>query len=75
MHIHWLRLGQFQDLKQGLDQLQAQRRLNATAERNANDGISFLAIADGALNEVGNILTRMSELATQAPYLALSLLR
>jgi flagellin len=40
--------------------------MSAVAMRNANDGISFLAIADGAMNEIGNILTRMSELAAQA---------
>ena len=40
--------------------------MSAVAVRNANDGISFLSIADGALNEISNILTRMSELATQA---------
>jgi flagellin len=48
------------------DTLRSNSRMSAVAMRNANDGISFLAIADGALNEIGNILTRMSELATQA---------
>jgi flagellin len=48
------------------DTLRSNARMSAVAMRNANDGISFIAIADGALNEVGNILTRMSELATQA---------
>jgi len=36
------------------------------AERNANDGISFVQVAEGGLNEVGNILIRMRELAIQA---------
>jgi len=36
------------------------------AERNANDGISMVQTAEGALNEVGNIVTRMRELAVQA---------
>ena len=48
------------------DTLRANSRMSAVAMRNANDGISFIAIADGALNEIGNILSRMSELATQA---------
>jgi flagellin len=48
------------------DTLRSNARMSAVAMRNANDGISFLAIADGAMNEIGNILTRMSELAAQA---------
>ncbi|MEC9464394.1 MAG: flagellin [Myxococcota bacterium] len=36
------------------------------AERNANDGISMIQTAEGALNEMGNIVTRMRELAVQA---------
>jgi len=36
------------------------------ALRNANDGISFAQIADGALNEVTNILLRMRDLALSA---------
>ena len=34
--------------------------------RNANDGISMAQAAEGALDEVGNMLQRMRELATQA---------
>jgi flagellin len=34
--------------------------------RNANDGISFAQTADGALNEVTNMLQRIRELAVQA---------
>ena len=37
-----------------------------TAVRNANDGISMIQTADGALIEVGNMLQRMRELALQA---------
>ncbi len=37
-----------------------------TAVRNANDGISMISTADGALIEVGNMLQRMRELALQA---------
>ena len=36
------------------------------AERNANDGISMIQTTEGALNEMGNIVTRMRELAVQA---------
>lgn len=46
--------------------LQALIRGNFQAERNANDGISMIQIAEGGLNEAQNILTRMRELAIQA---------
>ena len=36
------------------------------AQRNANDGISLLQIAEGALNEVSGLLIRQRELAIQA---------
>lgn len=36
------------------------------AERNAQDGISFVQVAEGGLSETSNILTRIRELATQA---------
>jgi len=36
------------------------------ARRNANDGVSMLQTAEGALNEVSNMLTRMRELGVQA---------
>lgn len=35
------------------------------ADRNANDGISMIQTAEGGLNEVSSILTRMRELAIQ----------
>jgi len=38
----------------------------AVAIRNANDGISMMQTADGALGEVSNMLQRMRELAVQA---------
>src|SRR4051812_31944582 len=34
--------------------------------RNANDGISMIQTAEGAMNEVGNILIRFRELSIQA---------
>lgn len=48
------------------DTLRADQRIAGVAIRNANDGISLVSIADGALEEVGNVLTRMAELAEQS---------
>jgi len=48
------------------DSLKADQRIGGVAIRNANDGISTVAIADGALNEIGNVLSRLGELATQS---------
>ncbi|MBI3534325.1 MAG: flagellin FliC [Deltaproteobacteria bacterium] len=48
------------------ENLRAQIRSMAQAERNANDGISFVQVAEGGLTEIGNILIRMRELAVQA---------
>ena len=36
------------------------------AQRNANDGISMVQVAEGGLGEVSNILTRLRELGVQA---------
>jgi flagellin len=36
------------------------------ASRNANDGISMVQTAEGGLNEIGNIVTRLRELGIQA---------
>lgn len=36
------------------------------ANRNANDGISMIQTAEGGLNEIGNIITRLRELGIQA---------
>jgi len=36
------------------------------AARNANDGISMLQVAEGAVGEISNMLARMKELAVQA---------
>jgi flagellin len=44
----------------------AQIRGMSTAIRNANDGISLAQTAEGALNEVGNMLQRVRELAVQS---------
>jgi flagellin len=48
------------------ENLRAQTRGLKQANRNANDGISLVQIAEGGLNEVGNMLIRMRELAIQA---------
>jgi flagellin len=48
------------------ENLKAQVRSLKQAERNANDGISFVQVAEGGLSEVGNILTRLRELSIQA---------
>ncbi|MDO5155639.1 MAG: flagellar hook-associated protein FlgL [Eubacteriales bacterium] len=45
--------------------MQAQIRGLERAELNANDGISLIQTAEGALNEVHSILQRMRELAVQ----------
>ncbi len=46
--------------------MKAQIRSMNQAVRNANDGVSLVQTAEGALNEVSNILGRMRELTTQA---------
>ncbi|GAB4361463.1 MAG: flagellin [Deltaproteobacteria bacterium] len=64
-----MRITQASDDAAGLaisDKLNAQIRGLAQAQRNAGNGISVVATAEGALNEVTNLLTRMRELAVQA---------
>jgi flagellin len=48
------------------DSLRANQRVASVAIRNANDGISTIAIADSALGEIGNVLSRLAELAEQS---------
>ena len=48
------------------ENLKAQTRGLKQAERNAQDGISLVQIAEGGLSEVSNILIRLRELAVQA---------
>ena len=48
------------------DSLRADQRVAQVAVRNANDGISTVAIADGALSEIGNVLSRLAELSEQS---------
>ncbi len=47
------------------NKLGADIRVAAQGRRNAADGISYLQVADGALEEVTNLLTRAAELAEQ----------
>lgn len=47
------------------EKLKANIRSMKQADRNANDGISMIQTAEGGLNEVSSILTRMRELAVQ----------
>lgn len=47
------------------EKLKAQVRSLKQANRNANDGISLIQTAEGALNEVSNILIRLRELSIQ----------
>ena len=46
--------------------LKSQIRSGMQAARNANDGISMIQTAEGGLNEISNIATRLRELAIQA---------
>lgn len=48
------------------EKLRAKTRGLVQAERNANDGISLIQVAEGGLNEVQNILVRLRELGVQA---------
>ena len=48
------------------ERLRAQLRSLSQAQRNGNDGISLSQTAEGALNEVSSILTRLRELAIQS---------
>ena len=48
------------------DSLRAAQRVATVAIRNANDGISVVAIADGALGQIGNVLARLAELSEQS---------
>ena len=48
------------------DSLRADQRIASVAIRNANDGISLISISDGALSEMGSVISRMGELAEQS---------
>lgn len=64
-----LRVNSARDDAAGLaiaERMDAQSRGMNVAIRNANDGISLSQVAEGGLNEVGNMLQRMRELAVQS---------
>jgi len=48
------------------ERLKSSIRSARQANRNANDGISMVQTAEGGLNEIGNIITRLRELGIQA---------
>lgn len=48
------------------EKLKAGIRSARQANRNANDGISMVQTAEGGLNEIGNLITRLRELGVQA---------
>lgn len=63
------RINQAADDAAGLaisENLRAQIRGLTQANRNANDGISLVQVAEGGLNEVANMLIRLRELGVQA---------
>ena len=64
-----MRINQASDDAAGLaisENLRAQIRGLRQAQRNANDGISLVQVAEGGLNEVSNMTIRLRELAVQA---------
>lgn len=64
-----LRVNSAKDDAAGLaiaERMSAQIRGFDVAQRNANDGVSLLQVADGALAKVGDNLQRMRELAVQS---------
>ncbi|MBI4509597.1 MAG: flagellin FliC [Deltaproteobacteria bacterium] len=64
-----LRINQASDDAAGLaisEQLKAQIRGLAQSQRNAQDGVSMIQVAEGALNEIHGALIRMRELAVQS---------
>ena len=64
-----LRINQAGDDAAGLgvaENLEAAQRSLKAAQRNTNDGVSVVQVAEAATSEVGNILKRMRELAVQS---------
>ena len=63
-----LRINRARDDAAGLaiaEQLKSDARVASVAIRNANDGISIISIADQAIGQIGNVLSRLNELAEQ----------
>lgn len=64
-----LRINRAADDAAGLaiaESLKADAKIASVAIRNANDGISIIAIADQAIAQIGNVLSRLAELAQQS---------
>lgn len=64
-----LRINRARDDAAGLsiaEALKSDTRVAGVAIRNANDGISIIAIADQAIGQIGNVLGRLAELAEQS---------
>lgn len=64
-----LRINRAKDDAAGLaiaESLKADSRIATVSIRNANDGISVIAITDGAISQITNVLSRLAELAEQS---------
>lgn len=64
-----LRINRARDDAAGLaiaESLKADAKIASVAIRNASDGISIISIADQAIGQIGNVLTRLAELAEQS---------
>jgi len=64
-----LRINRAKDDAAGLaiaESLKADSRIATVAMRNASDGISIIAITDGAIGQITNILSRLAELSEQS---------
>src|ERR1017187_2530113 len=48
------------------EHLKAAIRSTRQANRNANDGISMIQVAEGGMNEISNIVVRLRELGIEA---------
>lgn len=64
-----LRINRAKDDAAGLaiaESLKADSRVASVGIRNANDGISIIAITDGAISQITNVLSRLAELAEES---------
>lgn len=64
-----LRINRAKDDAAGLaiaESLKADSRVATVGIRNANDGISIIAITDGAISQITNVLSRLAELAEES---------
>ncbi len=64
-----MRINRAKDDAAGLaiaESLKADSRIATVAIRNANDGVSIVAITDGAISQITNVLSRLAELSEQS---------